>query len=125
MRARGSFAPLPSAGSTAMASLPSDGASRHGVAPSPAEVSGTDAAALRRKQSEKKRHWRQTRSEQQLREMRERDAERKRAVRDRMTSEQRRVEREKDARRKALKRLREKEKRRSAAAMSISRLVNQ
>eukprot|EP00171_Calliarthron_tuberculosum_P009381 IDg9381t1 len=57
--------------------------------------------------------------------MRDRDAERKRAVRDKMTPEQRRLEREKDATRKALKRQLDKEKRRSAAAMSINRILNQ
>lgn len=57
--------------------------------------------------------------------MRERDAERKREERKQMTPEQRRLEREKDARRKAIKRHREKEERRLAAAMSLSRILNQ
>lgn len=74
--------------------------------------------------SEKKRDWRHSLSDDRLRKMRERDAERKRIERRQMTVEQRRVEREKDARRKALKRLREKERRRLASAMSLNRILN-
>lgn len=77
-----------------------------------------------RRNTEKKRQWRQTLTKEQLIRVRERDAERKRAERKQMTPEQRRIEREKDARRKALKRMREKEERRLAAAMSISRILN-
>lgn len=82
------------------------------------------ATQIRREKTERKRQWRQTRTEEQRKHMRERDAERKRAERKQMSPEQRLIERKKDARRKALKRLREKGERRSTSAMSLSRILN-
>lgn len=127
MSAHGSTAPTNNSetGATQSTSFSAGSVTRSSEPTTLAEMAAADAARLRRKQSEKKRQWRQTRTEQQRRQMRERDAERKRAVRDKMTPEQRRIEREKDATRKALKRQLEKEKRRSSAAMSINRILNQ
>ena len=81
-------------------------------------------AEIRRRNSEKKRQWRLTRSEEQMKKIRERDARRKRALREVMNPEKRQLEREKDAQRKQRKRAREKEERERAQAMSIDRLLN-
>lgn len=126
MSVRGVLAPL-SNGETGVAlstSSAAQSAPRPGEQPTLAQLAVADADRLRLKQSEKKRQWRQSRSEQQLRQMRQRDAERKRVVRDMMSLEQKRLEREKDARRKAMKRQREKDNRRRVEAMSISRILN-
>ncbi len=78
----------------------------------------------RRKQAEKKRQWRRTLSQSQLKKIRDRDAERKRAMRVKMSEEQKRLEREKDALRKAFKRQKEKDAKRRASVMSIDRILN-
>lgn len=126
MSVRGWLAPLSNAetGVALSTSLAGGSVARPGDPPSLAQLAAADAAALRRKMSEKKRQWRQTRPEEQLLAIRERETKYKRSVRDKRTPEQRRIEREKDARRKALKRQLDKERRQNAAAMSISRLLN-
>ena len=80
----------------------------------------------RQKNSEKKKKWRNSRSEIEKIAMKEKDKHRKRRARQNMSEEKKRAEREKDAKRKAEKRKKEREYRTmcTKGQISISSLLN-
>ncbi len=99
--------------------------SRLASSSSKVERTAENERSARQRMTDRKREWRRNRSDAEIQRARQRDAERKRELRKQMTPEQRAKEREKDAERKARKRRKEKENRLRAAAMSVTRILNE